>query len=172
MSQMVGGCDALMPNIQRIGDEDTSNLYQAAGNFNYRMRRLQGEWEQGYYYSWPSSRTCCGDPSVGGYILGEDAGQIGGWDVPDYGWGGSIIPYFINGQTLASNGAVLTGVLVEGFLTSNNMFVGSVFSNSLGNYTLPTIFASNTHYLIAYMSGSPDIAGTTVNTLVPGITPG
>ena len=40
-------------------------------------------------------------------------------------------------------------------------------SRTDGSYDLPTNFPGVNHYVVAYIAGSPDRAGTTANTLVP-----
>jgi hypothetical protein len=74
---------------------------------------------------------------------------------------------FIMGRVADSSGNPIGGAVVRGFRSSNNMFVRETKSDSNGMYELGTEFAGEQHYLVAYVSGSPDIAGTTVNTLVP-----
>ena len=63
------------------------------------------------------------------------------------------------------SGNGISGATVQGFLTSNDTFVGETTANSLGGYELGTVYPSTNHYLVAYKTGSPDVAGTTVNTL-------
>lgn len=70
--------------------------------------------------------------------------------------------YLNDGTTPAAN------AIVQGFRTSDDAFVGEVQANTDGTYTLGTQNGTGVaHYLIAYKPGSPDIAGTTVNTLTP-----
>lgn len=73
---------------------------------------------------------------------------------------------FIKGITKDSVGAVVANAIVQGFVTSTDAYVGEVTSGEDGTYTLGTeTIAGVQHYLVAYKAGSPDIAGTTVNTL-------
>jgi hypothetical protein len=74
---------------------------------------------------------------------------------------------FIMGLVVDSSGNAIGGAVVAGFRTSDNRFVRTTTSDSNGMYELGTEFAGEQHYLVAYVSGSPDIAGTTVKTLVP-----
>lgn len=96
--------------------------------------------------------------------------------------------YTISGQTLDGAGAPLAGCAVHLFYTDivSNRFVRSggfipdltdtsdievaeTLSDANGNYSFyvdePTA-APSTYYIVAYLPGSPDRAGTTVNTLV------
>ena len=73
---------------------------------------------------------------------------------------------FIKGTCKDSVGAAVANAIVQGFRTDTDAFVGQVQANTDGTYTLGTeTVAGVQHYLVAYKAGSPDIAGTTVNTL-------
>lgn len=73
---------------------------------------------------------------------------------------------FIKGVTKDSVGATIANAIVQGFVTSTDAYVGEVTSGEDGTYTLGTeTKAGVQHYLVAYKAGSPDVAGTTVNTL-------
>lgn len=74
----------------------------------------------------------------------------------------------IRGITKDSVGVPVANAIVQGFVTATDAFVGEVISGTDGAYTLMTEQSKATpHYLVAYKAGSPDIAGTTVNTLLP-----
>ena len=73
---------------------------------------------------------------------------------------------FLRGTCVDSVDAPVANAIVQGFVTSTDAFVGEVTANTDGTYTLGTeTVAGVQHYLVAYKAGSPDIAGTTVNTL-------
>jgi len=73
---------------------------------------------------------------------------------------------FLRGTVQDSVGSPVAGALVQGFVTSTDAYVGEVQSNLDGTYVLGTeTLPGVAHYLVAYKPGSPDIAGTTVNTL-------
>lgn len=75
---------------------------------------------------------------------------------------------FIKGMTVDSSDVALSGVTVQAFRTSDDSFAGyEVQSRTDGSYDLATNFPGVNHYVVAYLAGSPDRAGTTVNTLVP-----
>ena len=75
---------------------------------------------------------------------------------------------WIKGQCVDSTGAVAAGAIVQAFRTSDDAFAGEVNANSTdGKFDVPTPYVGANHYLVAYKPGSPDIGGTTVNTLVP-----
>jgi hypothetical protein len=52
-------------------------------------------------------------------------------------------------------------------LTSNDTYVGQAVSDSAGYYELGTPYSGQAHYVVAYLPGSPDVSGTSVNTLIP-----
>lgn len=75
---------------------------------------------------------------------------------------------FFRGTCLDSLSVVVANATVQAFVTATDAFAGEVQGNTDGTYTLGVEQASSTpHYLVAYKVGSPDIAGTTVNTLTP-----
>lgn len=86
------------------------------------------------------------------------------WDVVLF-YSGSQSAKLITGFTKDANGDNLGGCVVQGFLTADNSYVGRVVSDPSGAFTFTTPYLGN-HYLVAYKPGSPDIAGTTKNTLV------
>jgi hypothetical protein len=75
---------------------------------------------------------------------------------------------FIKGQCVDASDVALSGVNVQGFRTSDDAFAGyEVQSRTDGSYDLPTNFPGVNHYVVAYLPGSPDRGGTTLNTLTP-----
>jgi hypothetical protein len=75
---------------------------------------------------------------------------------------------FLKGLAVDTSDAPLSGVNLQAFRTSDDAFAGyEVQSRTDGSYDLATNFPAVNHYIVAYLSGSPDRAGTTVNTLVP-----
>ncbi len=72
--------------------------------------------------------------------------------------------YIISGITRDANDAVLPGVTVELFDTATDQKVLSAISDANGAYRFD-VTGGHTFYAIAYLTGSPDVAGTTVNTL-------
>ena len=81
---------------------------------------------------------------------------------------GTSISRFIRGSCVDSGGTAVANAIVQGFRTSDDAYVGQDVTRLDGTYTLATDTAAGTqHYLVAYKPGSPDVAGTTVNTLTP-----
>ena len=110
----------------------------------------------------------------GSFSAGSD-----GWGTDASGWvdccgyepfscdgEGTQTKRFIRGVTKDSVGTPVANAIVQGFVTSTDAYVGEVTSGEDGTYTLGTeTVAGVAHYLVAYKAGSPDVAGTTVNTL-------
>lgn len=81
---------------------------------------------------------------------------------------GTSLSRFIKGYTKDSGAVALSDVTVQAFRTSDDAYLGQDVSRLDGSYTCPTDVAAGTPcYLVAYKAGSPDIAGTTVNTITP-----
>lgn len=76
--------------------------------------------------------------------------------------------YFrITGTTKDSTGAALGSCVVNWFLTGTDVKLDSVVSDANGLYEFRTAGQPpTTYYLVAYKTGSPDVAGTTVNALI------
>ena len=73
--------------------------------------------------------------------------------------------FTISGQTKDSTGAILGGCHVDLFRTSSDLLQEETTSNSDGYYFFKSPYRTVTYYCVAYKAGSPDVAGTTVNTL-------
>ena len=77
-----------------------------------------------------------------------------------------IVPsfYSITGITRDLTGAALPSCQVELYRTADDSAVSRVTSDANGLYIMPASPLLQ-HYLVAYKVGSPDVAGTTINTL-------
>lgn len=71
----------------------------------------------------------------------------------------------ITGITKDSAGSALGSCVVDLFRTSDDVRVDSTTSDGSGNFSFIPL-AYGPYYIVAYKAGSPDVAGTTVNTLV------
>ncbi len=76
------------------------------------------------------------------------------------------ISYEITGVTKDSTGAALGGCTVKVYRTTDDVLVGTQVSDAAGNYNIQVAASSLAYYVVAYLAGSPDVSGTTVNTLV------
>ena len=134
----------------------------------YRLVETQ-RWDVMVYNLWPGSRwiNCndpISDPNNPGNISLEDQWE---WpQVDDIRLGKTQQQlYYIAGQCRDSGGAPLGPCVVRLYRTADDLEVDSCLTDSLGNYRVYTPY-TGAHYCVAYKAGSPDVAGTTVNTLV------
>lgn len=112
---------------------------------------------------WPSqARAFYGDYGV------DTSGILGsGWSPRYYrrAQGAASRVGFV-GVTRDQYGAPTGGCVVQLFLTATDAFIMEVTSDASGNFLLQSWYSPDAHYIVAYKAGSPDIFGTTVNTLV------
>lgn len=122
-------------------------------------------WQPGVLWS---SSGFCGNAGGGTFGLFADdlAGPHSKWDEDLRYTGGQTAKKLI-GTTRDSAGAALGNCVVEGFVTSTDVSIGKVTSDTAGYYELPSSAGAVNHYIVAYKSGSPDVAGTSKNNLVP-----
>lgn len=80
--------------------------------------------------------------------------------------GGTNSRFGIQGVTRNVWNAPLGGVLVKLFRTSDDMKVDQIVSDPQGNYLVSTPYYPDAHYLVQYKVGSPDVFGSSVNTLI------
>jgi hypothetical protein len=170
MSQLMSMNGGVHTNILGIHDEEKSPLYLPNMNFGPRQRGNQADIGGNKFTAlWPQSKLAAGDPTSPLVLLGQDLNDGHGFEPTELGIGGVYRPYFFRGTCKNSVGTALGGAVVQGFLTSGDTFIGETACASDGTYELGTVYFASTHYLVAYYPGSPDIAGTTVNTLVPAL---
>ena len=77
--------------------------------------------------------------------------------------------YRLTGLTVDSAGAALGACTVDVFESASRLYRGQTQSDANGNYSID-VTGSGTGLVfqaIAYKAGSPDVAGVTLNTLVP-----
>lgn len=119
---------------------------------------------------WPRGQfgMSSNDGSFAGVPIGLDyAGGLGYEPFSCDGPGQQSLK-FLKGQCVDTTDAALSGVVVQAFRTSDDAFAGyEVQSREDGSFDLATNFPGVNHYLVAYLSGSPDRGGTTLNTLTP-----
>lgn len=69
------------------------------------------------------------------------------------------------GYTKDSVGVILPGCTVDLFLTISDLKIDQCLSDATGYYEVSS-YQDGNMYIVAYLAGAPDVAGTTVNTLV------
>jgi hypothetical protein len=75
---------------------------------------------------------------------------------------------FLLGTCVDASDVAVANAIVQAFRTSDDLYLGEVQANTDGTYGVGIQVAAGTPcYLVAYKPGTPDIAGTTVNTLTP-----
>lgn len=114
---------------------------------------------------WSGARMTGGGSGMGGPFNDDMAGARAAWGVELRQSGGQQHKV-ITGTTRDSTSATLANCIVQGFVTDTDAYVGEATSDNAGDYRLPTR-ETGAHYLVAYKAGSPDVMGTTVNTIVP-----
>jgi len=72
----------------------------------------------------------------------------------------------MSGVSKDSAGATLGSCRVMIFRTEDNSFVTETTSDASGNWSVG-LLKGGPFFAVAYKAGSPDVAGTTVNTLTP-----
>lgn len=75
--------------------------------------------------------------------------------------------YGVQGVTRDAYGSPLGGCTMKLFRTSDDTLVSSTISDPVGNYLLSTPYYPDAHYVVMYKTGSPDVTGASVNTLIP-----
>lgn len=72
----------------------------------------------------------------------------------------------IVGVTRTSTGTVLANCVIDLFETGSDLVRGRTVSGADGSFNFGNP-GTGPFYLVAYKTGSPDVAGTTVNTILP-----
>lgn len=94
---------------------------------------------------------------------GQGRGQVG---TVIYRSPGAFVNFEISGVSRDSTGAVLGDCTIDLFQTGGDILTQSTVSNVSGNFSFSNP-GTGAFYIVAYKTGSPDVAGTTVNTLYP-----
>ena len=84
--------------------------------------------------------------------------------LPNLGMGGSGTLAAIRGVTRDATGAPLAGCVVHLFRTADDVKIGTTTSDAGGNYAF-LLAPGIPCYCVAYLAGTPDRCGTTINTL-------
>lgn len=76
------------------------------------------------------------------------------------------VSYTIDGYTKDGNGVILPNASVFLFRTDTKAYVGATTSDVNGYYTFTVDNNTVEYFLVGYKDGAPDLAGTTIKTLV------
>ena len=83
---------------------------------------------------------------------------------------GSYSFYTLSGVSRDSTGAPLGGCTVKVFMTLNDTKVYETVSDGSGNWSIDVSPNPGPFYYVEYLVGTPDRAGTSINTNVPTVT--
>lgn len=125
-------------------------------------QKINRPWEDAVL--WPRSRysgseMCCA-------MVSEDSTASGRWGTMPLEAGNPSQKKLI-GTSRDSGGAVLGSCTVKAFVTSTDVLAGTTVSDSAGYFEVCTSNSGVAHRIDAYKGGSPDLAGSSVNTLIP-----
>lgn len=109
---------------------------------------------------WPGGRGMFGDPAVDPTYFYPV--QWGEYDQA----GGASSRYGFTGYTRDAYGTVISGATIKLFRTSDDLLLDTNTSDPTGWFLLNTAYYPDAHYIVAHKSGSPDIDGVSVNTLI------
>ena len=130
-----------------------------------RTWRDRNRWNS--LWSW-GCRVGFGEPSGGDGASYRDMASTDLFEPYSCDGDGSQSKNFLRGTCKDSGGTAVANAIVQGYVTATDAYLGEVQGNTDGTYSLGVEASkATTCYLVAYKAGSPDIAGTTVNTLLP-----
>jgi hypothetical protein len=109
---------------------------------------------------WPGGASMFGDPAVDPTFFSEVK-----WGEFDQAAGASS-RYGLTGYTRDALGTIVAGCTVKLFRTSDDLLLDTTVSDPTGLFLLNTAYYPDYHYIVAHKSGSPDIDGVSVNTLI------
>ena len=148
LDEALAGVDFATPMLVPLNVRDADTLYEPGS---------------GAYISpwWPTPGGLLGS---GALDAAAPANRGWGTYYPVSGANGRLA---ISGYTRDAAGGILPFCTVKLFRSANDVLQTTVTSDGNGYYVATTSYA-DAHYLVVYRVGPPDIAGTTVNTLMPG----
>lgn len=115
---------------------------------------------------WTMGRLASGDGSWG--LFGGDCANSADWEGPNVRapGGGCASQKKIVGVSRDSTGNPLGSCIMKAIVTATDVLAGQVTSDSGGYFEVRTPY-TGAHRLDAYKAGSPDVAGSSVNTIIP-----
>lgn len=72
----------------------------------------------------------------------------------------------VSGTVVNGAGTVVSGATVKLFRADNDQKIAQTTSGADGTFVFWPMNNGVTYYVVAYLAGSPDIEGTTINTLI------
>lgn len=74
--------------------------------------------------------------------------------------------YTVSGVTRDSTGATLAGCTISLFNANSSVLMATTVSDGAGAYSF-AVGLNQPVFLVAYKAGAPDVAGTTINGVIP-----
>ena len=152
-------------NVQSIKDKRLVSGHQFVHRTQDRIRDRHsataiapGGYRTDY---WPGNGGFGGD-------LGADVGvmrSVWAWGLERLAHGVSSRVGFV-GVSRDQYGAPLGGVTCSLFLTATKAWIMDIVSDTNGAFLLQSFYSPDTHFIVFYKSGSPDVFGTTRQNLV------
>lgn len=170
MSNFIGNLGNGDDTILRQTDLDDSLGpwgWSREGSFFTWLRVLMigaPSWDSGY---WPGGSGLIGNQGTDWGMTGITGTATGGlfWEQIEITRGANG-RFLVTGVSRDQYGSPIASCTVRLFHTSDNILQDTQTSDASGNFTVSTPYYPDTHYIVAYKSGSPDVEGTTVNTLI------
>jgi hypothetical protein len=162
MSQFIGGAEPTTTLTWK--DRRLVPSYQAIRRERDRLvdRHSATSYPGGYATAfWPGGCSLTGDQAV-------DVGMMQAiWSRPlaRLAWGAGSRVGFV-GTTRDAAGGRLAGVTCSLFRTSDKLWIMDIVSDANGDFLLQSWFSPDAHFIVFAKSGSPDVTGTTRQTLV------
>lgn len=164
------GFDGRFPTSLPRGFADDTTLWQPQWNYQRRNLRACAD-RRGWIAQWPRGGLLSATPVNPMSILGQciESGGRGNAFEQDSAWGpGTQSTKFLLGTCLDSASAIVAGAVVKPFITATDVEDGpGEVSAADGTFRAGVYTGTGDHYMVAYKVGSPDVAGTTINTLTP-----
>lgn len=150
-------------NMDRDGGlVDDTILWPPRWSYQKRSMRSTND-RVGWRSLWPNIGMIDG---IGAAVLGDNLD--GSYEPFSCIGGGTQSVNFLNGLCVDNVANPAAGANVQGFVTATDTFLGQVQTQEDGSYVLGIQASKATAcYIVAYKAGTPDIAGTSVNTLLP-----
>lgn len=160
----MSGFVAATSGVQRIGLEDLR-----LNRMDFRPSQGLGLFDECIGAIAPGSFETAWWPKGGGFV-GDGGIDVG---LLEASWWGEYDPaagaasrYGFVGITRDALGTPVAAVTVKLFSTSGDTLLDSTISGPDGAFLLNTPYYPDAHYMVAHKSGSPDIDGASVNTLI------
>lgn len=157
MSQLVGSADG---NAGSVYGDDIRLRYPVKTGMDARARVFDRALTYVTPY-WPTKGGFCGDYANDiGILQAVYAGPL------ERIAQGAASRLSFAGVSRDQYGAPVAGVTCSLFHTSDRLWIMDVVSNTDGSYILYTTYSPDQHFIVFNKSGSPDVIGTTKQTLV------